>query len=164
MELIKGEERIKFGIRKSDGATIYISKPKWDCGWYWGFGYLGNENEHYHLSAYQEKDHFFTLEGGSFKSITEKRNICMPDALLADYDLNTNIEKSIWTFCELILTAYALKETAEVLGRGGSYITTNPCAELIKNVEEAKRINKIVLPTIFDSIQKLIEGETYQQY
>lgn len=62
----------------------------------------------------------------------------------------------MWTICELFKTAYALKETAEVLGRGGSHYTTNPCAELIKNVDEVKRINEVVLPQIFEEIYKIL--------
>jgi hypothetical protein len=56
----------------------------------------------------------------------------------------------------LILTAYALKETAEVLGRGGSHCSSNPLADLIKNEIEVKRINEIVLPAIFDEIEKTL--------
>ena len=80
----------------------------------------------------------------------------MYDALQADYTLNGKLDsKTLWKFCELVLTAYALKETAEVLGRGGSHMTENPCADIIKNKDEVKRINEIVLPAIFNQIEKL---------
>ena len=148
-----------FGKRKEDGVRIYLTAPEWVCGWYWSFGYLGNKREHCHLKSYQSKTHFLTLEDGSFKIITEERNICMRDALLEDYDLNPNIKENLWVFCELVLTAYALKETAEVLGRGGSHMTANPCADTIKNADEVKRINDVVLPEIFEKIKLLIEGE-----
>lgn len=137
---IEGNEKEFFGVRKKDGAKIYISKPSWDCGWYWGFGYLGNKNEHYHLHGYQNG-----------------RNINMYDALKQDYDLNPKIEADLWKFCELVLCAYALKETAEVLGRGGSHMSQNPCADLIKNPDEVKRINEIVLPAIFNEIQNILK-------
>lgn len=166
MESIKGSEKVFFGTRKKDGAPIYLSKPSFDCGWYWSFGYLGNAREHYHLESYAKKDHHLNLEDGSFKLLTEARNISMYDALLEDYSLNPNILGPIdkfnlyhrlYTFCELALTAYALKEAAEVLGRGGSHMTSNPCAGIIKNPEEVKRINEIVLPAIFNQIAELIE-------
>ena len=26
--------------KDEDGVKWYLRKPTWDCGWYWGFGYL----------------------------------------------------------------------------------------------------------------------------
>ena len=108
---------------------------------------LGNKDEHYHLSG-------FASEGGFGKV----RNINMYDALEQDYDLNPKIEKHLWDFCELVKTAYVLKETAEVLGRGGSHYTKNPCASVIKNPDEVKRINEVVLPSIFEQLNLIFEG------
>lgn len=132
----------KYLLGTVDGENIFLSAPSWDCGWYWGFGYLGNENCHYHLDG-----------------IGKYENVNFHDALLKHFDAGTHIFKHeglTWTFCELVRTAYSLKETAETLGRGGSHYTTNPCAELIKNPEEVKRINEKVLPAIFDEIEKTI--------
>lgn len=148
-------KKFYFGTRKNDNARIYLTAPTWDCGWYWSFGYLGNKNEHYHLESYQKKEHWFELKEGGYKHLTELRNIDMHSALLADYDLNPLLEKQLWKFCELAITAYALKETAEVLGRGGSHYTSNPCESVIKNTEEVKRINEIVLPAIFAEIESI---------
>lgn len=144
-----------FGTRKSDGAKIYISAPSFDCGWYWGFGYLGNKNEHCHLSSYQTKEHYFKTETGEYIHITEKRNKSMYDCLKDDYILNIKIRQNLWQFCELVATAYSLKETAEILGRGGSHYTTNPAKDIIINSDEVKRINEKVLPAIFDEIYKI---------
>ena len=109
------------------------------------------------MSDYQSKEHYLKLKNGKFKLLTEKRNISLRDALLEDYELNPNIEDNLWEFCELVKTAYTLKETSEVLGRGGSNMNTNPLTEVIKNQEEVKRINTIVLPAIFDKIQQILE-------
>ncbi len=136
-----------FGTLKTTKERIYLTSPSWDCGWYWGFGYLGNKDCHYHLSGY-----------------ANGRNINMYDALLADYDLNPTLLGNantfgsyprLWKFCELVKTAYTLKETAEVLGRGGSHYSENPRKDLIINTEEVERINKVVLPAIFEEIEKL---------
>ena len=131
-----------FGIDVNSEEKIYLRAPSWDCGWYWGFGYLGNNRTHYHLSGY-----------------ANGRNINMYDALKEDYKLNKNIEDNLWLFCELVKTAYALKETAEVLGRGGSHYTDNPVKDIIKNEEEVERINGVVLPAIFDEIDKILSGK-----
>lgn len=133
--------KVKFGVHKASGETIYLTLPTWDCGWYWSFGYLGNRRWHYHLDGF-----------------AAGRNICMHDALLSDYELVPALQAKLWVFCELAQTAYTLKGAAEVLGRGGSHQTTNPCAGVIKNPAEVERINKVVLPAIFAKIQEIFEA------
>ena len=128
------------GIRK-DGQKVWLSEPKWDCGWYWGFGYLGEyrgreQVAHYHLSS--------QLNGASS---------------LENFESLTIEENDRWTFLELAKTAYALKDIAEVYGRGGSHYTTNPLADMIKNEAEVKRINEELLPAIFKEIEKILTGE-----
>jgi len=93
---INGKVKEFFGTIDGN-EKIYYSKPTWDCGWYWAFGYLGNQNCHYHLSGF-----------------ADGRNINMYDALKEDYDLNPKLENQLWEFCELVQTAYTLKKAAEV--------------------------------------------------
>lgn len=123
-----------------DGEKIYLSAPSWDCGWYWGFGYLGNKNSHYHVDG-----------------IGKGENINMFDAFKKHFgDTLVVRDSQLWTLCELFRTFYSLKEAAEVLGRGGSHFTTNPCKDIIINSDEVQRINEIVLPQIFESIYKIL--------
>lgn len=122
------------------GERIYLSPPSWDCDWYWGFGYLGNNNCHYHLDGLNRELNLYDAIKKHFG-----RSLVIKD------------DKDLWTFCELVLSAYTLKETAEVLGRGGSHMTTNPCADIIINKDEVTRINEIVLPAIFNEINKILE-------
>lgn len=131
----------KYLLGSHEGEKIYLSAPTWACGWYWGFGYLGNKNCHYHLNG---------LNNGKNQNLYDAIKEHFGDSLT----INSN---DLWVFCELVLTAYTLKETAEVLGRGGSHMTTNPCAELIKNPEEVKRINEMLLPAIFDEIDNILQ-------
>jgi len=149
-------KKVPFGSRKSDGVMIYLTMPKWDCDWYWSFGYLGNKDEHYHLDNYQDKQIVFTDENDKFSVVTQRRNNNMHDLLLEDYDLADNIKSTLWVFCEMVLTVYALKETAEVLGRGGSHMTTNPCKNIIINTDEVTRINNVVLPSLFEALENLL--------
>ena len=127
-------------IGKVDNENIYLSAPSWDCGWYWGFGYLGNKNCHYHVSG-----------------LNAHENINLYDAFKKHFgDSLTINDRELWTICELFKTFYALKETAEVLGRGGSHYTTNPIASLIINKKEVKRINEIIMPELFSEIYKIL--------
>ena len=52
------KEKVALGKVKKDykdstiaNKYLYIDKHSWDCGWYWGFGYLGNKNCHYHVDG-----------------------------------------------------------------------------------------------------------------
>jgi hypothetical protein len=145
---IVGKEKVFFGVRKSDNQRIFMTKPSWACGWYWSFGYLGNHNEHYHLSGYKSKTHLFKDEKGAYVHLTENRNKNMADCLLEDYELSEMIKENIWSFCEQTLTVYTLKAAYEVFNRGGSHMTTHPLQALIKNETTAETLAKDLLPQL----------------
>ena len=141
-KVTKWTEPFKMGVAQSDDRyACELSAPSWDCGWYWGIGYLGHRDAHFHLDG-----------------LIKKHNTNMFDAIKKEFGDTLTIKEDadLWTFCELMQTAYHLKQTAEVLGRGGSHYTTNPCSEIIKNMQEAERINSVVLPTIFNAVKTLL--------
>ena len=132
----------KFKMGKSKGEKIYeyLAPPSGDCDWYWGFGYLQNKDIHHHIDTLnKDKNMFNALKDYYGESLTIKD------------------DSDLWTFCELVSTFYTLKETAEVLGRDGSHYTTNPVSKTIKNKDEVKRINEIVLPEIFNAIEDILK-------
>ena len=49
----------KIQLGTVDNESIFLSPPSWDCGWYWGFGYLDNKNCHYHLSELSKDYNLF---------------------------------------------------------------------------------------------------------
>lgn len=153
-----------------EGRKVWLEKPRWDCGWYWGFGYLetmrGNREPskaidielHTHwdscvgrsrLNAYD----WFQAEFG--KTLTDSFNSKVKKEKGVKYCRFTS--RQLWTLCELMATFYTLKETAEVLGRGGSHYTENPCASVIQNKAERDRINSVVLPAIFAEIGTIFD-------
>lgn len=122
-----------------EGQRIYLAPPSWDCNWYWGWGYIGNSNLHYHL-----------------RSLFKDTN--MRDGIKAHFKtFAVNNDKDLWTFCELVRTFYHLRETSDVLTRGGSHYARNPCQELIKDTDYAKHINTVLIPAIFAETYKLFE-------
>lgn len=138
--------KVYFGTDKQSKQPIYLETPTFDCDWYWGFGYLGNKHCHYSLESFQQVSCF-----------GEYRNISMPDALQRDYDLCESLRNpnTLWTFCELVKTAYALKEVAAICNRGGSNYSNNPCKELLKNNEQYEHINFVLLPALFKELDQL---------
>lgn len=140
-------------IGEHNGERIYLSAPSWDCGWYWGFGYLGNKNCHYHV------DGLTKIENYNFeKQVWQYEFVNLYDGLKKHFGDSFIIknDSDIWTLAELFKTFYTLKETSEVLGRGGSHYTNNPCKDVIINTDEVNRINENVLPAIFDEIYKIL--------
>ena len=134
------KEDFKMGIGKTDDRnTVVLKAPSFDCGWYWGFGYLSNKWVHYHMNGLMITDNLF-------------------DGLKKEFgdSLVIKNEKDLWTFCELMKTFYTLKDTAEVLERGGSNYGDNPIKNIIQNKKEANRINKKVMIALFDAIENIL--------
>lgn len=138
MKTLSNYSKILLG--QNNGKNIYLIPPSWDCDWYWGFGYLGNNSCHYHIDGL-EKD----------------KNVNMFDAFKLHFGSTLIVkDNELWTLCELFKTFYTLNQTAEILGRGGSHYTNNPCKDLIINTDEVTRINNVVLPQIFEEIYKIL--------
>ena len=156
---IEGKDKVFFGVNKDTSDYIYITKPTWDCDWYWSFGYLGNRNCHYHLSSYQEKDMTFKDQNGKFHFFTIKRNKCLHDCLLEDYELAPVIKNNLWQFCEQSLTIYTLKDAYEVLYSGGSNNTTHALKDVVKDSEYAAKLANETLPKLLQAFWDLISQE-----
>lgn len=136
----------------ADGVKHYLKKPSFDCGWYWGFGYIRtftNNNKpelsrdisrHYHFNSFEKNCNMFDGIKKAFVAF-----------VLDDGEL--------WTLCELMKTAYILRDYADTLHGGGAHYDTNPCKDIIKNDDEYNRINNVVLPAIFDQVKKLLAGD-----
>lgn len=126
-------------LGKLDGKRVWLPPPSWDCGWYWGYGYIQNRQL-----------------GTCFKRLEPADNLYI--AIQKRFDGTFTLQgDKLWTFCELMVTFYALKEIVEVYDRGGSHYASNPLADIIINHEEVKRINETLLPKIFIEIDKLFD-------
>ena len=114
------EDKIYLGNTAEHGR-LYLSKHSWDCGWYWGFGYIGNSRLHMHIESLINSEH-------DVKKI---------------FDKSTKITQNQWWIIrDLFKQAYALKEAAEVYRHGGHQTSKPGITDCIKNLEMAARINK----------------------
>jgi hypothetical protein len=144
-------KKIYLGTTRADfkqlpSERIYLSKHTWDCGWYWGFGYIGNHKLHAHFKLF--------LEGGD------------------TYDLpkvfsNTKLtQNNWWTVLEMFSSAYKLREAADLYNRGGSHISNNLCKAKLQDKELSDRINKdleLVLDRVWKYIEEAIEDNTQKE-
>lgn len=133
----------KVRLGKTENGVTYLSAPSWDCNWYWGFGYLGNRNCHYHVDGLNKEKNLHD----AFKEHFGESFIVKEDA-------------DIWELAELFKSFYTLKATAEFYHIGGAHYTTNPCKELLKNPEQEKHINEVLLPAIFHAIYEILNKYT----
>ena len=117
-------------------GRLYLSKHSWDCGWYWGMGYIGNSRLHMHM-------HIDSLINGEY----DVNKI---------FDGGTKItQDQWWVIRDLFRQAYALKCAAFVYQYGGRQTTKLGITDCIKNLEMAALINKdleIVLDKVWDFI------------
>ena len=111
------KEKINLGM--VDGESCFLSKHSWDCDWYWGFGYVGNRNRHYHIESLIGKE--------------TDVNIVFSDPFLT--------QKAWWIARDLFIQAYALKNAAEVYRYAGNQITEIGITDVLKCQEKADQIN-----------------------
>ena len=129
-------------------GEVQLVRPSWECGWDWSFGLLQRWN-----SRTRDIDFSVHLDGQ-----LDEFHMNWFEAMKAMFGETLVITDStlLWRFCEVVRTIYTLKETAEVLGRGGSHYAANPCEALIKNEDEVHRINYEVIPALIDEMYKCL--------
>lgn len=132
-----------------DGTYYWLEAASWDCGWYWGFGYIetytNNKNpsiardiqSHEHADKFMSE--FFTEWNGSKPRLTQR----------------TFTEAEGWELCELFKQYYILKETAEYFGRGKAHVANTQIADY-KKPELVKKINEVRMPAIFNRIYEIL--------
>ena len=140
--------------KDNNGICYWLEEASWDCDWYWGFGYVRT----YTNNEYPEKSRDINCHC-HFDKLFFKGNMMSKDMFDIFFVECVLDEKEKWKLLELMKTFYTMKDYSELICRGGSHYTDNPVKEDIKNEDEYRRINEIVLPKIFEEIYKLLGGE-----
>lgn len=160
--MVQKETSYFLGINKED-ERVYLRLPSFDCGWYWGCGYIStyrgsfnsenNYSMHTHFKGYiigQQEEYDFDKGHYVKKEYTHHLNEVLKETVLTD--------KESWVLSELISSMEKLKDSAEFFNRGGGNMTDNPLKEELKDEEMYKKINGRLLPKIFIEIDKLLKG------
>lgn len=142
-------ENVRLGVL--DGRGIALRRPSWDCDWYWGFGYLGNWDCHFHLNGLESMDSECYR-----KNLFDQLKVFFGDSLTIKDD------KLLWKFCEIVTTIYTLREAAEVFYRGGSNYSSNPDKPSLVNKDYTQHINETLIPMQIMSLYKVLkDAKTY---
>lgn len=138
------KERVLLGKIKEGNrlAPIYLSKHSWDCEWYWGLGYLGNVNTHFHFSGY--------LKGTEWN-------------VASIFTGGTVITQNQWyVICDMFKQAYSIQATAEVYRLGGHICGTNDITTLLRDSNKSAMLNEdleLILDRLWDYIVEAVTQE-----
>ena len=145
--------------RDKDGYNVYLEAPSWDCGWYWGFGFM--ETYTRKTSPSTSKDisshtHWnYSIVGN--RGINSSKYIhCINDNPGFISTVLTN--KESWELSELMKKFYILSDAADLFHNGCAGITSSLSVEF-KNEELCNKINKELMPKIFKRIDELLSPE-----
>lgn len=145
-----GKNIILLGKDK-DGKYYWLEEPSWDCGWYWGFGYIEtytnnrNPEKAKDIRSHQHFDSLF-LNDPNNNAYEKFKNFFVETPLDDD---------EIWVLVDLMKSFYTLKETAALLENGNSHYTAKANMEELKNHELRDKINHKMIPAIFKRIENL---------
>ena len=109
----------KILLGKISNENIYLTKHKWDCGWYWSFGYVGNKNHHFHIESLMLSE-------------TDVNKI---------FDSTKLSQAAWWAIRDLFLQAYGLKRAAEIYKHGANQCHVEGLTDLLKSQDKADSIN-----------------------
>lgn len=134
----------------AEGINYWLEAPKWDCGWYWGFGYIetytiNNSPEHSKdISSHQHAGEDFHARWFS------EWNGSKP--ILVNRTFNEN---EGWEISELFKQFYFLRDAAEYFHRGKCNVA-NTTIELWANEDLVKEINEVRLPKVMNRIIEIL--------
>ena len=139
------EKGYYLGVTK-DGEKVYMPKPSWDCGWYWGFGYLEGYNVKGRPSLKSHTHWDCTVANSGLDAF---------DAMKKKFRSLSISDEDLWKLCDLMDSFYTLKSAAEVMMKGGSNYTSKAYLRAVEDKDEVKKINEQMLPAVFEAIDDI---------
>ena len=155
----KGEKFYLLG-QDTDGVKYWLVAPSWDCGWYWGFGYVQTFTKNSNPATARDIDSHQHADGvliGKNAGNGEYVHNPIDAAILAGGA--TFDEREGWELGELFHQFYSLKEAAEIFHRGKANIANT---EVHHDGEKCKAtaefINGEMIPAITARICEILSN------
>jgi hypothetical protein len=136
-----------------EGVKYWLQAPSWDCGWYWGFGYVETYTNNKRpdlakdISSHQHFNGLFLNGVNSYETFTKF------------FKQSTLTNNEIWVLFDYMKSFYTLKETAQLFGMGNSHFTERAKVQALQREDLVKVINEIMLPELFHKVIKLLTPE-----
>lgn len=136
----------------ANGTNYWLEEPSWDCGWYYGFGFVESYTHNARpdlardINSHQHFDSLF-LNGPK----------CSKD-MFKEFFVETPLsDDEIWELVDYMKTFYTLKSVAELFKHGYSWQTSKAKIDQLQSDEQNDLVNKVWLPEVFKRIEKLFE-------
>ena len=138
----------------SSGVRYWLEEPSFDCGWYWGFGYIetytNNKNpaKSRDMNSHQHADNFYS-------------EWC--EKILTKTTFSSD-EK--WALCELFQNFYTLKNLAETQhqnGKEANYTSKRNGFDYTSLIKNGVDINKDCIPQVMAKIISILGGEDAEE-
>jgi len=136
--------------KDKNGVKYWLEAPKWECGRYWGFGYIEtykqnkNPNKAESVATHSNADKFYPEYFNSF--------YCSAPSNLIEATFS---EEGGWELSELFKQFYFLKEAAENFGRGECFFAETSI-ETWEKPALVEEINKILIPRVTNRILEIL--------
>ena len=164
------ETKWYLGKLKNENERVYLYDFTWDCDWYWGGGYIGNDGLHGHFkNAFLDTPDIRGHLLGNFitpwtvlpEGIDETNYIVIPDGSSIWEPIETflddvpdHISNNWWRIKDLFVQFYAIQKAAEVFRHGGNCTSTNRNPHEI-NLEFNTQLNNHLEQVIISEIRKV---------
>ena len=139
--------------RDTEGTNYFLEAASFDCGWYWGGGYVETYTNNDHPGRSRD-----IISHSHFDSMFFKGNKNGFDNFKEFFKESPFSDSEIWKICELMKSFYIARNYSDMLYTGGAHYTSNPAKENIQCELEYKRINENVIPAIMEELYKILEG------
>ena len=163
MELLKKKIVNVFGNNNyllgedEDGIRYYLEEAHFDCGWYWGIGYIEtftNNRQPTRSVDIMSHEHFNCkfMRGGYVDGYEKffKKSV-----------LNRH---EIYKLFELMECAYTLSKMAGICECRPDRVNDGTCYDYLKNQSEYLNIIKVKLPAVLADIYNLLGGNLTKEY
>ena len=134
-----------------EGTHYWLEEAKWDCGWYWGGGYVETFTNDEHPG--QSRD---INSHSHFDSMFFKGNKNGYDAFKEFFAYTPFTNNELWQICELMKAFYLARQYSDMLFTGGAHYTSNPAKETIQCLKEYGRINNEVIPALMKALYEVM--------
>jgi hypothetical protein len=120
-----------------------LRKPHFDCGWYWGLGYLATgRGSHGHFDDYFKDKPFYNA--------------------WIDFDDTPFTKEESYIITDYMRQLYRLRKMANMLYCGNTNVTDDATVlEQFResNMAEYKRINNVLIPTVWNALVDVLLDE-----
>ena len=153
-----------------NGINYWLEHPQWDCGWYWGFGYVStypNNNNPGRSRDIQSHQHVDSSLMGQMEKYDHEKGCFVKGEYVSNiFDApllhkTTFTESEGWKLSELFKQFYLLQEMAEFANKTlpGCHVTESPVNHGDMK-EWNKHINEVMIPKITAKIIEILSPET----